>query len=149
MTARPQYLHELSPEQLKAAAAAAAEQYLARLREREAFAQGETFARMLSALRDVSEPLAVDEESLAYYPQETKARVGWDFATEADVRLFIDIVADPQAATVEPGSMGSEDECSFPNCSFRHHGLNVWMMFGQGTAVSVYNDAARDENDAQ
>ncbi len=146
MTARP--LQTLSAEQLQAVAASFVENMRAKAREREAFAQGETFARMRAALLEAAMPMAVDEESLAYYPQQTKARVGWEFASEADVRLFIDIVADPQAPTVEPGSLSSDADCPFSNCSFRHLGLNVWMMFGQGTAVSIYNDAARDEREA-
>lgn len=136
------------PEFLEKLAKGVEEEMAQRRREREEFAASETFTRMVAALRDNPEPLRVDSEEVAYFADRVKAQVGWTFATENDIRLFFDIVASPNADTVEPGSLTEDDDCMFDNCSFRHHGLHVWMMSGQGTVISVYNTAAIRANDS-
>lgn len=119
-----------------------AEDMAARKRQREAFLASETFTRMVAALRDNPNPLRVDSEEIAYFADRVKAEVGWTFATEEDIRMFFNVVACPHAETVEAGSQSEDDDCMFDNCSFRHFGLSVWMMFGQGTAICISNPAA-------
>lgn len=116
-----------------------AEDMANRRRQREDFLRSETFMRMVAALRDNPSPVRVDSEEIAYFPDRVKAAVGWTFASEADVRLFFDVVASPDADTVEAGSRTEDEDCMFDNCSFRHYGLQVWMMSGQGTVISISN----------
>lgn len=115
-------------------------------KERETFLAGPVFPRMVSALRDSQEPRSADLEELSYFP-ERKCLLGWDFADESEIKLFFDVVGDPLAPTVEPASLSRDADCPFQNCTFRHFGLNVWMMFGQGTALVVANDASVPPSD--
>lgn len=119
-----------------------------RRREREEFAASQTFIRMAAVLRENPNPVRVDSEEVSYFADRVKAEVGWTFATKNDIRLFFDVVASPNAETVEPGSRTEDEDCMFDNCSFRHFGLHVWMMSGQGTAISIYNMAAVRANNA-
>ena len=141
---KPQRLQDLSPAQMAAVRDRVVASMIAARQVRADFLAGAVFERMLAAVRDCPLPRAVDDEALAYFPEKTKASLGWEFATKEDIRHFIDIVANPDADTVEPGSLTNDAECTFDNCTFRHYGVNVWMMFGQGTAVSIFNDAQRD-----
>lgn len=135
------------PEFLEQLAKGVEEELTQRRREREEFASSQTFQRMVATLRDDPLPLRVDSEEIAYFADRVKAEVGWTFATENDVRLFFDVVGSPNADTVEPGSLKEDDDCMFDNCSFWHYGLYVWMMSGQGTAISIYNKAAAPKKD--
>jgi hypothetical protein len=136
------------PEFLEQLAKGVEEELTQRRREREEFASSETFTRMIAALRDNPQPVRIDSEEVAYFADRVKAEAGWTFATKNDIRLFFDIVASPNADTVEPGSLKEDDDCMFDNCSFWHYGLHVWMMSGQGTAISVYNKAAINASNA-
>jgi hypothetical protein len=108
-------------------------------REKEEFAASDTFRRMCEAL--LSQPLraGTDNEDVAYFEADVKARLGWDFATTEDIQMFFRVVGDPQAATVEPGSFKEDPTSRFSGCNFRHFGLEVFMMFGQGAFVSIGN----------
>lgn len=117
------------------------ERFIRAKKERETFIAGPVFQRMVRALRDSPKPRSADLEELSYFP-ERKSSLGWEFAEELEIKLFFDVVGDPLAPTVEPASMSQDADCPFQNCAFRHFGLNVWMMFGQGTALVVANDAA-------
>ena len=115
--------------------------------KRKAFVASETFARMLSALRDSPLPKWIDSDTLAYFPEKTLASAEWGFASVQDALDFMDVVGDADAETLERKAT-SDDTMTFGNFQFRHHGLNVFIMFGQGTIVSVYNDAAKAQRDA-
>lgn len=115
--------------------------------KRKEFVASETFTRMLTALRDSPLPKSVDSDSLSYFPERTLAHAGWEFASAQDAIDFMDVVGDPDAKTIE-GQATSDEDISFGNFQFRHHGLNVFMMFGQGTIVSIYNDAEKAQRDA-
>jgi hypothetical protein len=136
------------PEFLEQLAKGVEEELTQRRREREQFVSSQTFQRMVAALRDNPQPLRVDSEEIAYFAERVKAAVGWEFATENDVRLFFDVVGSPNADTVEPGSLTEDEDCMFDNCSFWHYGLYVWMMSGQGTAISICNKAAAPKKDS-
>lgn len=116
-------------------------------RRREAFLASDTFKQMVSALRDSPEPRSADQETAAYFPDQFKKELDWEFATEDDIRLFFNVVGEPMSEHVEPGSKSHDEDCPFANVQFRIYGLNVWMMFGQGTAIVVSNDAALKRSD--
>ena len=145
MTQKPRYLQDLPPEVLRKAAQAVLERMRLEQQARADFAQSARFEQMLAALRDNPNPLAFTEEDLAYYREETLARLGWSDATEQELRHFVDVVAYPDAPGVQ--ELTSDKECPFGNCSFVHYGLHVRMLFGQGTAVFVCNQAFWDSED--
>lgn len=106
---------------------------------RQAFAESETFKRMLEAFKGQSEHISIDSEEASYFPDKVKAAAGWEFATEADIDHFFCVVADEGAPTVEQDSFSEDDDGSFDNSQFRHFGLNVFRMSGQGTFIRIHN----------
>lgn len=106
---------------------------------RKAFAESETFARMLEAFKGQSEHISIDNEEAAYFPDKVRAAAGWEFATKEDIDHFFCVVADEGAPTVEQDSIGEDEDCSFDNSQFRHFGLSVFRMSGQGTFIRIYN----------
>jgi hypothetical protein len=119
-----------------------AEDIANRQRQRADFLRSETFTHMVAALRDNPNPVRVASEDIARAPDRVKTETGWTFASEADLQLFFDVLASPHADTVEAGSRTEDKDCMFDNCSFRHYGLHVWMMSGQGTVTTISNLAA-------
>lgn len=116
-------------------------------RARQAFIDSTTFALMLGTLRDSPGARSVSTEDLSYHLEETRTRLGWSFATEQDIKDFMDVVGDPDASSID-GTVEVDPENPFLNASFRHYGLNVFFMTGQGTFVTISNDAAKHENEA-
>lgn len=120
------------------------ERYAQHLRE-EADAQhqfmvSDTFYQMCEALRSSPALRVADSEMLSFGGQDALQELGWGFATPDDVRRFFDGMGAVSAPTVEPGSYSEDSNGSFFCCSFRHFGLRVSMMFGQGTAITVSNE---------
>ena len=114
--------------------------------KREAFLQSETFQKMLTTFLAHPGEVAFSNEEASYFPEAVKTRLGWDFATKEDLHDFVRAVGNPQAATVAPGSLRDDPKSSFGACSFEHFGLQVFMLFGQGTSVHISN---RKEASAQ
>lgn len=110
-----------------------------RKKAEEQFSQSETFQKMVAALVNNPQPVGIDNEELAYFLEEVKTEIGWDFVTEADCDLFFSLMADPSSEHIEPGSYSEDPSCPFQNCSFRKHGLNVFTMYGQGVTIQVSN----------
>jgi len=137
------------PEFLDKVAEGVAQDMAARRQARVDFLHSETFNRMTVSLRDNTEPVSIHSEDVSYFAERVKGEAGWEFATDSDIRLFFDIIASPDADTVEPGSLTVDEDCMFENCSFKNHGLHVWMMSGQGTVISVSNDAAFRSRNAE
>lgn len=137
-----QRLQDLPPEVLQEAARRVATQMTQEQAKRQQFAHSETFARMLSAFRDCGSPRRLRMDDIDYRYVQTVTELGWTFASLDDVRMFIEVVANPKATTMDVNSYTEDPECAFPNCSFSNFGLRVWMMFGQGTALTIRNEAA-------
>jgi hypothetical protein len=116
----------------------------AKKKEQADFLASETFRLICEAITTKPECAGFDSEEVSYFADEVKARLGLDFATKEDIRMFVKVVGDPQAPTVEPDSFKQDPDSSFGGCTFRHFGLEVFMMFGQGTFVSISN--GRDGN---
>ncbi len=136
----PSSLQDQREEALKRAAEIVISRMLEEQRARAEFKAGSTFQLMLDCLRDSSEPLVFTEEDLAYRREETLEYLGWTQFTDDDIRLFVDVLADPQAEGVS--GVSSDRDCPFGNCTFEHFGLHVRMLFGQGTAICIWNAAA-------
>jgi len=114
-----------------------------RKEKREAFIRSDTFKRMCDILTSSKEPLELDSEETAYFLDEVTLRLGWEFATEDDVNAFFDAVADPAADTIVVDATTEDPAASFESLSFQHFGLQVFMLFGQGTFVQISNTAHR------
>lgn len=140
----PKSIFEITPADMEEMSTRIVETLRKERAARAAFEAGPTFAAMLGVIRDCPEPRWVDPEEFAYFP-ERQAAVGWEAYTDEDVRQFIAVVADPDA----PGAIANvrdneaDADSPFPTCHFQHYGLHVTMLFGQGTAVIISNDAAR------
>lgn len=106
---------------------------------REAFAKSDTFNRMLEAFKGQCEHLVVDSEEVSYFPDKVRTTAGWEFATKEDIDQFFDVVSDSGADTVEAGSVTEDEDCPFDNSQFRHFGLTVYRMSGQGTIITIHN----------
>ena len=132
---------------LKSAAASVLKSIMDRKKAQQAFVEGPTFARMISTLRDTSDARSVSSEQISYKMEETRTSLGWSFATEEDINLFMNVLGNPQASTIE-GEVKSDETNQFYNASYRHYGLNVFFMTGQGTFVTVFNDTAKREIEA-
>lgn len=118
------------------------EKLMAEARERNEFLSGLTFARMIALLRDTQTPICIDGDDLAYFAEQTKPQLGWEWVTDVEIDLFMSAISDESAKTVEPGSLSSDTSKEFGNFSFRHFGLNIDVVFGQGTCITITNDAA-------
>lgn len=114
-------------------------QYLALAAKEAEFIASDTFLQMRQALITNPKAVTLDSEEFSYFPERAKKAAGWEFATPEDIKLFWDIVADPQASTVEQGSVLWTTKNGFGNCTFQHYGLHVWLLTGQGTCLSVSN----------
>lgn len=112
---------------------------LGRRQERAAFGRSEVFQRMVAALTSQVERVAVDSEEAAYFPDRVRATAGWAFASVENIKLFFAVMSDAHAETVTPGSRVEDDDNPFDNCSFRHFGLHVNVMSGQGTFIRISN----------
>lgn len=110
-----------------------------RQERKQAFLRSGTFLRMRNALATAPGPVSVDTEDVKYYFHKTCQHVGWGFACEEDVRQFFDIIGDSEAATVEPGSLAEDPASSFGRFTFRHYGLHVAVLIGQGSIITVSN----------
>lgn len=117
--------------------------HLRTLREnREAFLRSATFQKMQAALLANPAEVGFSNEEAAYFPEEVKTRLEWEFATKDDIDAFVRAVGNPLAATVAPGTLHEDPESSFGACTFEHFGMYVSMVFGQGTSVYICNRKA-------
>ena len=115
-------------------------QYLALAAKEAAFIASDTFLRMRQALLTNPKAVTLDSEEFSYFPERAKKAAGWEFATPDDIKLFWDIVVDPQALTVEPSTLvWTTTKNGFDSCTFQHYGLYAWLLTGQGTCLSVSN----------
>jgi hypothetical protein len=113
--------------------------YLEQAASRAAFVSSTTFLRMRQSLIQNPKLLTLDSENFDYFPEQAKHSVGWDFAEKEDIKLFWDIVGDPDAKTVQAESVRWVTKNGFGRCTFQHYGLFVCLMVGQGTYLSVSN----------
>lgn len=114
-------------------------QRLARLTE---VAQSETFARMVAAMTRTTGPRTVDAEGFAYFPNEVRKRLSWEFASDKDVSNFFAAMANKACVPVEPGSERDYDDEGFYCEEYQVLGLTVTKLHGQGTMICVQNKAA-------
>lgn len=136
---RPATMADFSKEALQAAAKRVLEDLQARELHLQRFAQSATFERMVQALKR-PEPCLVDEEQFLYFLEQEKSRVGWDFASAQDVSDFFATMSDTRSPAVEDLQRNSKGR--FPSTQFQRSGLFVRMLFGQGVAVVVENEAS-------
>ena len=102
------------------------------------FFNGPVFKAMREKLLSNKEAVSIDSENAAYFPEKAKAAVGWEDFTKDDLRSFWNVVGSPDSKYVDPGSVKNTSDI-FESYNYRVQGIHVWMMIGQGTALSVGN----------
>lgn len=118
-------------------------------RARKDFIQSDVFVRMLRAMTESAEPKMADCETISYFFDRELEHLGWQGVTADDVKHFFDVLSSSNAETVVPGTMTHDEECPFYNEEFQHYGLWVYVMVGQGTAVSVENAASKVKRESE
>lgn len=95
-------------------------------------------------MRDTKEPRSVDMESYAYYPDQVRKRLHWEFASDQDVRNFFTAMLTKSCVPVEPGSERQTEDEGFLCEQYEVLGLTITKSYGLGTMVCIQNKAARD-----
>jgi hypothetical protein len=112
------------------------------------FAAGDTFAKMLSAVRDSAEPRHTASLSFDYFSVTNKKALGLEFASDVDVADFLSVLSDTTSPTLEPGSFSSYPRSAsslaniYWDVSFRNYGLTIGVRNKRSIEVAIYNDAA-------
>ena len=78
-----------------------------------------------------------DEETFSYFPDKIKAQFGWENISNDDIQQFINVMADSSIGVPPTTPPEVDDDCMFDNSNFVKRGINVFVMYGQGRAVSL------------
>lgn len=78
-----------------------------------------------------------DEETFSYFPDKVKSQFGWDAISNDDIQQFINVMADSSIGVPENTEPEVDEDCMFDNSNFAKRGINVFVMYGQGRAVSL------------
>jgi hypothetical protein len=111
---------------------------------REDFMKSDVFQRIASQLANHPEPVQLDAEHLAYFPEQALAQAGLSEHSKEDVSTFLSAMSSLLETARENGSVVVEENANFDNATFESHGLVVSLVFGQGTAVTVSNKLRHD-----
>lgn len=126
-------LLDLTPEQLREAAERVAAKMIAEHNRMKEFVESERFKKMLDIFKDPNGTMLC-EETFRYYPEQEKAVIGFTEFTDDEVRDFINAVADTEHRDRD---FGPDEECMFDTANFVAFGIEVYLMFGQGTATTL------------
>lgn len=108
---------------------------------REDFIASDVFKGIVSKIVNNPEPVHLVDERLAYFPQEELERTGLSEYSKEQVQMFLNVMSTFLRTAENEDTVVKDAEAIFDNATFEVQGLVVSMMFGQGTAVSVYNQA--------
>lgn len=78
-----------------------------------------------------------DEETFSYFPDKVKAHFGWENISNEDIEQFINVMADSTIGVPPNTEHETDEDCMFDNSNFVKRGINVFVMYGQGRAVSL------------
>lgn len=114
--------------------------------QRASFVQSQTFKNMVQSMTSTHELRVLDNETFAYFPDETKQRLGWENYCNEDIEQFMDVMY--HADGLDKSFRKHDDACIFENERFEFQGLFVFVMWGQGMALTIRNQAiqALDEH---
>lgn len=104
-----------------------------------AFSQSLVFKRMCDAMRKNKRRISVHSEAASYFPAETMARVGWQFANKNDIDLFFAVMI-----TRSNGYGGNDSQFDDSYCDdrvFNNYGLRVEVLHGPWTSITISNMA--------
>lgn len=78
-----------------------------------------------------------DEETFAYFPDKVKSQFNWESISNDDIQQFINAMADSTIGVPENTQPEVDEDCMFDNSNFIKRGINIFVMYGQGRAVSL------------
>lgn len=78
-----------------------------------------------------------DEETFSYFPEKVKEQYGWQCISNDDIAQFINVMVDSSLGMPEDFEPEEDEDCYFDNMEFVKKGIHVFVMHGQGRAVSL------------
>lgn len=103
-----------------------------------AFAESDTFRLMVAGLVQNPEPVSIDSEDAAYFPEKIIATAGWPAVSKDDIDRFFSVLSNPSSEAAQ-ATLSEDEDCDFDNSSFTNYGLQVFRMSGQGTFIRISN----------
>lgn len=111
--------------------------YVERLKEKEnkerLFRASALFLKMVSDIFDSN--YILDEEYWSYNKDKVKKELGWEDISNEDIKMFFECMSKMDGNYDRPPY--SDTSKKFNNVTLYKNRLKVFMMFGQGTSITI------------
>lgn len=103
--------------------------------EMEIFWNSQLCQKMISEFLEINKTL--NEEFFLYFPEEVKNIYNWNYLSNRDIQNFIEVMSDTSIGLTENSEIKIDENCPFENYSMVKRGIEIFVMHGQGTSITI------------